>query len=302
MGNQDQSKKGPNWSAVGEDAIAGAVSLVAGATGGPIVGLAAGVLVKATGELLRAHVAERVVSRTEAFAASVTETLNGDVAKLEKKLEDENAREVLFQNYRRAMDAIDPIVVPALARLAAMYVDQKADAFFRAAGRLLQDLGASELDALRVMLSAAVRVDAPTIAIVPWTTKSGRELRYQPGGELTMTKERTPILGTTRPSDAIAVLRLIERVGLAEERERSGMDLTVHGDTMLTHDSVERLLACVGAVEVDAAPAAFDNQPEELDPFAGEGERMAEELARGMEERLLTDLQVDARSTSGRRP
>jgi hypothetical protein len=62
----------------------------------------------------------------------------------------------IVETMRRMTEALDPAVLPALGRLMRAYVDEgrAPDAFLRGSMRLLADLSADELEALRDLLSA----------------------------------------------------------------------------------------------------------------------------------------------------
>lgn len=65
--------------------------------------------------------------------------------------------EVILDHIRRLMEGVDPAVVPALGRLAGMYIagQRKPDDFFRSTTRMLCDLTAAELvDAQRIFRAA----------------------------------------------------------------------------------------------------------------------------------------------------
>lgn len=254
--NESSKPKGSetkaDWLAPPEDMAAGAAALAGTALAGPVGAIVAGGLVKAIGQLLRKRIGERGAARAEQFEEQVINAFDSP-AEIETRLESREFQEVTFQNFRRAMDAIDPCVLPALGRLTAMYRDSSPDAFFRGTGRLLQDLGPDELIALRQLLSAAITLDEPVVQIVSWE---------KPGGwELLFSKERPKpadeVIGLRRHLRAIPVLELMQRAGLLHEEGRAGQDMALTGGYELSKNTIERLLVMVEAIDVDVHPSAF---------------------------------------------
>lgn len=83
----------------------------------------------------------------------------GSTIGFEDAFRDERTADAILHGYRAAMDALDPAVLPALARLVSWYRGAPLDAFFRGASRVLQDLSARELQSWRLMVLLAD--DAP---------------------------------------------------------------------------------------------------------------------------------------------
>ncbi len=79
-----------------------------------------------------------------------------------KLLDDETIQDVVAEGVRGAVDALDPSVLPALARVTAVYCAQgkRPDPFLREVVRLLRELSAEDLGSLR---SLAVQVSAPDL-------------------------------------------------------------------------------------------------------------------------------------------
>ncbi len=241
----------PDWVAVPEHLAAGGVGLVVGvATANPALGVAAAAGVKGLRQIARAVISKRTDARFEQFEEEVFRRLGGTYEEIEAACYESDFEEVLFQNYRRVMDAVDAATVPALGRLTAMYRSKRADQFFRGAGRLLQDLSEHELTALREILTAASAVDAAVVSVVSWENGNTWELRYsEPKANDCVATRRHPL--------AIVVLRLLEKNGLLHDEGRNGQDLALAGDHELSQSVIERLLELVEPVAVAMSAATF---------------------------------------------
>lgn len=253
----------PDWIAPPEDVATGAAAAITtvvtapfAGPAAPFLGIAAGAGVKAIGQAIRHVINGRGASRAQRFEDELLRSIEADPDTTARKLEDPNYQEVLFQCFRRAMDAIDPAVVPTLARLTAMYRDRHTDAFFRGTGRLLQDLSGDELVALRQILTACSQLDLSTLTIVSWRTAHGWELRFST--ERAQNTDR--ILGMVRHPSSVTVLGLLDRAGLLANpaRDRHGKDLGMVGDTQIEQVTVTRLLDLVDPIDVHIFPATFD--------------------------------------------
>lgn len=249
-----------DWSVPAEDLVSGAAGAVVGAAVTPILGPAApfvavgtASVVKVAGQVIRKFVGERFVSRAERFESEVFRVLGAAPDQVEEHLRDPRFQEVVFQNYRRAIDAIDPVVLPALARLTTMYRGSEPDAFFRGAGRLLQDLTADELVALRELLSVCHQVDAQIVSIVSWQTTRW-ELRFSEP----KSKGKTALSCVRHPS-TVSVLGRLERVGLLADvdHDRHGQDLHMVGDSQIHRATVDKLLSLVDPIEVEVFQAGY---------------------------------------------
>lgn len=83
-------------------------------------------------------------SARDAAAALLRDGISGE----EFAAIDGRIQQAVYENFRRAVDCIDPVVVPALARLTGLYADRVIDRVFRDTGRLLQDMDGAEYDIL----------------------------------------------------------------------------------------------------------------------------------------------------------
>jgi hypothetical protein len=92
--------------------------------------------------------------RFPALVAGVEETSGLSV---NEAVATENAAESWFEAYRRMMNTPEPFAAHALGRMAGMYIrdDRRPDQFFRAAGRVIEELGPDEYDGLQRILAAA---------------------------------------------------------------------------------------------------------------------------------------------------
>lgn len=142
----DRTKEGFSKVAVlGTEEALGAGLALLGAMTGPLGAVSLPILGKVLGGLVRHHSAERAAQRVEAVSASLAEALvRYDFTFEELHALDDSAAETLFQSYRRAIDAAEPTVVPALGKLAAMALRDGRDRFFVSAGRMLEQMTAAE--------------------------------------------------------------------------------------------------------------------------------------------------------------
>ena len=249
-----EKKNKPDWVAVPEHAAAGAVgALVTAVTGSPEAGIAAAAGVKGLRQSARAVLNKRTAARFEKFEDELFERLGGTDEEIEAAFYEPDFEEVLFQNYRRVMDAVDAAVVPALGRLTAAYRHKRADQFFRGAGRLLQDVSADELAALREILTAARLVDARVVSIVSWEKTGTWELRYSE-------RKANDCIAAKRHPLAIVVLGLLEKNGLLHDEGRHGQDLDMTGSHELSQATIERLLELVGPGDVATYSTKFINK------------------------------------------
>lgn len=240
-----------------EAASAGTATIVGLLVAGPVgavAGTAASILIKGAIAGARQTFQARAVKRAEAFdhelGEAATSSAPEDIARL---AESEGFAEVVFQNYRRAMDALDPSVVPALARLTWLYKDQPPDAFFRGWGRLLEDLSGEEFYALRQLLSAVVQYNE-SCEVVPWkTSQQVTEIRLKP------LHAPEPVRGYTPRPGVRRVLALLTAHDLTDDPHYAqGATLAMTGDTKLDLDLCKRALYFVQPLTVILFPATFD--------------------------------------------
>ncbi len=109
---------------------------------------------------------DRSQQATAAWAQAMESELPPEGAERDHAVEE--SPEVILDHIRRLMEGVDPAVVPALGRLAGMYVagKRKPDDFFRGATRMLCDLTADEL------------ADAQHIFRAAWGIPPGREYAF----------------------------------------------------------------------------------------------------------------------------
>ncbi|WP_224240205.1 hypothetical protein [Hyalangium gracile] len=202
-----------------------------------------------------------------------TQLESGDPEALARLEGDERFAEVIFQNYRRAMDALDPAVIPALGQLTFAYRNQRPDGFFKSLGQVLQDLAGGEFKALRQIMSAISttatrRGGAQTIEVTPWKNADGRQELH-----LADPEDRQAALACVAPDDALRVLDLIERHGLAPGFQDYGADLAFANRLELAVETCERVLTIIGREDLDLAPAGANSGagPVSLDARGGPG-------------------------------
>jgi hypothetical protein len=261
----DPTKKTvPGWvTTMAEEGAAAAPGVVVGAlAASPLLGAAGAVLgiaVKTGIAAVRSAAASRAQRRTSKFEEEVAAQLeSGDPEALARLQDDERFAEVIFQNYRRAMDALDPAVIPALGQLTFAYRNRLPDGFFKSLGQVLQDLAGGEFKALRQIMSAISttatrRGGAQTIEVTPWKNTDGRQELHFADPE-----DRQAALCCIAPHDALRVLDLIERHGLAPGFQDHGADLALTNRLELAVETCERVLAIIGREDLDLAPAVYE--------------------------------------------
>jgi hypothetical protein len=239
-----------------EEVAAGGAGAAVGLAAGPVAGVAAGVGVKAAFALVRGAFARRAGHRAEKFGEELAQLVaNGDEADLRKRLEDPRFEEAVFQNYRRAMDAISPETIPALARLTAEYQGREPDGFFRSAGRLLEELSSSEVTALRQLVSAVMKCGTEVVEVFPWKAKTGRsEVRFKHRGQ------RQAVGGMAATPDTYRVLQLLERLNLDHDDRQSGADLALEGRTVVHREVCSKLEGILLPIAVEVFDATFDRK------------------------------------------
>ena len=279
----DPTKKAvPGWVAtMAEETAAAAPGVALGfmASSPPLVAAGAflGIAVKAGVAAVRSAAASRAQRRTSQFEEEVaTQLESGDPEALARLQGDERFAEVIFQNYRRAMDALDPAVIPALGQLTFEYRNRHPDGFFKSLGQVLQDLAGGEFKALRLIMSAISttatrRGGAQTIEVAPWKNADGRQELHFAAPEA-----RQAALFCIAPNDALRVLDLIERHGLAPGFQDHGADLALTNRLELAVEMCERVLAIIGREDLDLAPAVYEGAesafgPVSLDALGGPG-------------------------------
>ena len=170
--------------ATGGGAVAGAAvgALIGGPAGGA-VGAAVGAFVDITTKTLftiaEVRASEQVEKRKRAFQQEFDKALaTASPEQLASLSTSEDFSEILFQSFRRAIDALDKSVLPAIARLTWLYHDRAADGYFRSWGRVLEELSAEEYLALREIVSAIVQINA-SCECTPWTGDGRDEMRLR---------------------------------------------------------------------------------------------------------------------------
>lgn len=256
-----------------------AVGLVVGAlVGGPVgavVGAGAGaattVFTKGifanSGEWARTRADRRIRAFEHEIGEAVAKSTPDGPASTPDELAwiaaSENFSEVVFQNYRRAIDALDPSVVPALARLTWLYKGRNPDAFFRSWGRLLEELSAEEYHALREIISAVVQFNL-SCELTPWRSRERDEMRLQPikGSKDPSKGEAQPVKGYVPGPGYKRVLALIAAQDLTYNPLHGiGTSILMGGSTKLELEMCKRALYVVGSTTVILFPATFDREP-----------------------------------------
>lgn len=126
-----------------------------------------------------------------------------------------NFDHAFYQNYRRAMDAIDPVVIPALGRLTALYCDRQADRFFRGVGHILEGLTAQEFDAFRHLLSAVIATEENEIQAVARSQRG--EMRVLLVNRAPLQDRRSWVVKGLDGKETNQCLRLLDRHDIAFE-------------------------------------------------------------------------------------
>lgn len=256
MAESDEDKlKLPGWVTTAAEEAAAAAPGIAGSFVGPLAaaaGAIAGVGVKVAIAAVRTAAAYRTQRRAESFEAELASRLEqGDPQAIQQLVEgDERFAEVVFQNYRRAMDALDPGVIPALAVLTFLYRKRSPDGFFKAIGLLLEELTGDEFRVLRQILTAIAAVSArwggvSTVEITPTRNAAGRqELHF------THRKDRKNTFACAAPAESLRVLDLMKRHGVAPGFSDEGADLALTNRLELDVDTCERVLSVSGREDV----------------------------------------------------
>jgi hypothetical protein len=135
-----------------------------GIAGDPVAGAFVTVFFPAVGLALGRGAYGMMANRLPQLTAGYAKAFGSDSAKVGEHAErnDDNPsyNEVLYNSFRRMMDAADPAVVEHLGYLAGQYAfaDRTPDSYFRGLGRLLCDLESSELkDFTRMMRTTHTR-------------------------------------------------------------------------------------------------------------------------------------------------
>lgn len=248
------------------------VGLVAGGLlGGPVgaaVGAGAGaattVAVKGIFAKMKEWAKERLEQRSQTYEDEICKAVAASSAPdgpppgsddLAWMARSEAFTEAIFQNYRRAIDALDPSVVPALARLTTLYKGRSPDAFFRSWGRILEDLSAEEFHALREIISAIVEYDAPC-KVIPWMSRGRFEMR------LSRAEGVEPIMGYVPGEGTRRVLALIEAHDLVYKPHYTrGSQLAMSGNVQMEPSMCKRAQYVVGSVPIELFPAKYDREP-----------------------------------------
>jgi hypothetical protein len=171
-----------------ERGTAGALGVAGTAIGGPVMGVALSATASALFGLMRDHVLERGAARRDRLLAEVAARIEQQYGPGREKLAKlgATAEEALYQAGRLALDAVDPDVIPALASLAAEYVERPLDHFFRGASRVLADLTAAEHAELRGLVARIIKevpaaATALSLEVVAVGESGEREVGKQAG-------------------------------------------------------------------------------------------------------------------------
>lgn len=263
--SDENKKKLPGWAAtIAEEAVAAAPGATLGiVTSNPIVGavgVALGVGIKGMIAAVRGAAVARSQARAARFEHEVAVQLeSGGPDAVDRLQNDERFSEVIFQNYRRAMDALDPSVIPALGKLTLAYRDRAPDGFFKSLGQVLQELAGDEFAAFQRVMSAVSNAAArfggvATVEVTPWRGVAGRqELHF------THPDDRKAAFACAAPADAARILDLIQRNGLAPGFQDTGADLALTNRRELPVESCERVLSVIGRGHVELAIAVYDH-------------------------------------------
>jgi hypothetical protein len=244
--------------AAAEGVALSAMGLAAGHALGPAGGIAAAAGLRFGISWLKDLVSGRGAKRTEDYARALDEAVGaGDEARFAELAANEQFNEVVFQTYRKAMDALCPAVVPSLARLAAHYKDRPLDPLFRGLGRTLQDIEDDQVfDDLRSILSAIVQVGGEQVDVEPYESEpygfhlrlsvDPRRLRFENG------ISSTPLVFGLRAERGVtAIFSLLERNGLNHVEYGRGRDLALAGSWTFGVDVCRRAVHIVGATALD---------------------------------------------------
>lgn len=151
-----------------EDALASLAGAAGSVAAGPVAGAGATLAVKAAARPLRRIANEQVEKRLSQFEHEVVRALvEGGIDPAHLANAGDDYRATIFQQYRRAMDAIAEEAIPALARLTAQMLQELTerhvpDRVSRHLARLLQDATAEEFDGFQRLIRHVP--DAPAAA------------------------------------------------------------------------------------------------------------------------------------------
>lgn len=192
---------------------------------------------------------QRLVRLCPGFFAGVVE---GAGASVNDAVDSPQDAEALFEAYRRMVNVQEPFAAHALGKMAGIYIrnDWRVDQFFRAAGRVIEELGAAEYDALRELVNAAGTdgqasyTDAIDISINPPNNNlegAGAQVFYRKGESWYGLK----VAGANiRKSDALARAIFVLRThGLSKDVK----GMSTWGGTTTPADSLHLDLGLVAA-------------------------------------------------------
>ncbi|MCB9656755.1 MAG: hypothetical protein R3B40_27745 [Polyangiales bacterium] len=156
MDDEERKVLGTAAAAVVEGSVAAGLGAVGALAVGSIGAVAFPIAFAGLVPLIKGHVQQRTEARARAYNEALVDALmKSDLTFEEFASLDEAGTETVFQAYRRAVDAYDPAVVPALGRLTAMALRDGKDRFFVGVGRMLEQMTAGEFLALRELSVAA---------------------------------------------------------------------------------------------------------------------------------------------------
>lgn len=255
---------------VGENLAGVAAGAVGALVAGPVGGAVAGAGVAGTSEVLRAASRNRTEARMRLFEQEAERLLAEIAVSHAQELIDERPEfaEAVFQNYRRCMDAMDEAVAPCLARLTFMYRDRKLDPFFRGIGRVLEDLSAAELEALQLIVAAALSLDDSIVEVYHWT----HEETDEPTICLRPVTRGDPVIGMRRPLGATRVLSLLDSNGLTHDPPPEGRGSMLSTPPSFERAVLERLAEVVDRRAVETFPFDPDRPSGSEARREGEGE------------------------------
>lgn len=133
--------------------------------------------------------------------------------------------EVILDHIRRLMEGVDPAVVPALGRLAGMYVaeERKPDDFFRGATRMLCDFTAEELDDARRIFSVVWGI--PPEREYVFLVAAGDPVRVHWRKAKSKADGMWEVAVEESVQNAPRILRALRLAGLADDGPPGKMDL-----------------------------------------------------------------------------
>ncbi|MBK8410335.1 MAG: hypothetical protein IPL19_20475 [Sandaracinaceae bacterium] len=141
MADKEREVLGDAAISLGASVVSAASSAAGGLLLGPIGAVALPAATAMLGRLIRGHQRQRTEARANDYEASLARALIASGLTFEEfgSLPEEK-QETVFQAYRRAVDAVDPLVIPALGRLTAMALRDGKDRFFVSVGRMLEQM------------------------------------------------------------------------------------------------------------------------------------------------------------------